>query len=396
MIAGDRKQVLSHQCHSTLGNGHWTGDNRPMYQGAGSFPKNPDLCRVSRRVLQHILFWLLFVVLYAVKNMLFAGPSDLAYPPAQRFLRFLFSELAFLPWKIIPFYLLFYYLIPRYFRHGQYTLTTSLFLFALLVCVYGYRSMVTPLSGLLYGETPDFAVYSLKRLLYTLTDIIPAVGLAATIKLLKGRIASEHKEARLRKEKQSIELNFLKAQTNPHFLFNTLNNLYGLARRQDPQTAPSILKLSHLMRYILHECSAPAIPLAKEIKIVEDYIELERLRYSERLRVSFRQDLDDPQQTVAPLIILPFVENAFKHGASEARFGIDIDIDLELHRKQLRFRVRNTCDQQEAQSMPMGTGLSNISRQLELIYGSRHHLRIQPGIEEFSVELSIDLHEKES
>ncbi|PHN02469.1 sensor histidine kinase [Flavilitoribacter nigricans] len=350
---------------------------------------------VSVRILQHILFWSCFVALYAIKNMLFAGPSDLAYPPVERFFRFLLSELAFLPWKIIPFYFLFYYLIPNYFRQRKYVVSLLYFIGVLIVCLYGYRSMVTPLSGLLYGETPDFNVYSAERLLYTLTDIIPALGLAATAKLLKGRLAFQRKEEALRQEKQIAELNFLKAQTNPHFLFNTLNNLYGLARKNDRHTAPSILKLSNIMRYILHECSASSIPLANEIKIIEDYIELERLRYNDRLRVQFERQIDDPQHPVAPLILLAFVENAFKHGAGEARFGIDIDIALQLQSGQLDFQITNPCEGEAAEFLTKGTGLSNVCRQLELIYPDRHQLEIRPEAGKFSVYLSIDLRQHE-
>lgn len=251
--------------------------------------------------------------------------------------------------------------------------------------------MVTPLSGLLYGETPDFKVYSIERLLYTLTDFLPAFGLAATVKLLKGRIAFQRKEEALRREKQQAELNFLKAQTNPHFLFNTLNNLYGLARKNDRHTAPSILKLSNIMRYILHECSAPSIPIAGEIKIIEDFIALERLRYNDRLRVTFECELDDPQYPLAPLILLPFVENAFKHGAGEARFEITIDIRLRLSEGKLEFCISNSTDQDGNISLNKGTGLKNVSRQLELIYGDYYHLTFLPEEGTFKVQLNIDL-----
>lgn len=346
---------------------------------------------MSTRVLQHILFWFLFVMLYAIKNMLFAGPSDLAYPPVLRFFRFLFSELVFLPWKLIPFYVVFYYLLPTYFKRRKYGVASLLFIGVLVVCVYGYRSMVTPLSGLLYGETPNFRVYSIERLLYTLTDILPALGLAATAKLLKGRIAFQKKEEALRQEKQIAELNFLKAQTNPHFLFNTLNNLYGLARKNDRHTAPSILKLSNIMRYILHECNAATIPVSSEIRIIGDFIELERLRYNDRLQVCFESSVDDPQYPIAPLILLPFVENAFKHGAGEARFEISIDISLQLINGQLEFCIRNPYEAEDKELIEEGTGLQNVKRQLELIYGNRAKLEIRTEGHTFVVQLNLDL-----
>ena len=323
-------------------------------------------------------------------RLLFVGSTDLAFPLWQRILRFFFSELAFLPWKAIPFYFLFYFLIPKYFREGRYILMSIYFIGIIVLCLLGYRSLVAPVSEIMYGETPSFNVYSLRRFMYSLTDLIPALGLASTIKLMKGRIASEQKEKALEKEKLESELNFLKAQTNPHFLFNTLNNLYGLARKNDSNTATSIMKLSNIMRYILQECSESSISVESEIKIIEDYIELEKLRYDDRLTVRFKKEVDQYQQEIAPLILLPFVENAFKHGASESRFDSYIYIDLELVNGQLKFRVRNTCDGDNG-VVKEGIGLKNIKRQLELIYGNDHDLQIYSEQDAFIIELSIEL-----
>jgi LytS/YehU family sensor histidine kinase len=330
------------------------------------------------------------MALYALVKSLFAGPSDLVYPPLLRFGRFLLTELLFLPWKALPFYGLFYFLIPRYFQHGKYLLTALLFLALLIISIYGFRTMIGPVSWLLYQEIPDFQVYSPQRMIYTITEIIPAVGLASSIKLFLNRMASQDRERELETEKLAAELNYLKAQTNPHFLFNTLNNLYGLARRNDPNTAASIMKLAHMMRYILYECSAPTVALADELKIIENYIELEKLRYDERLQICLKQDIHHPQQRIAPLILLPFVENAFKHGTGESRFDPFIHIELFTTAHQLRFSICNSWDQDQ-EVVGTGIGLRNIRRQLELIYGPRYTLNIQPEEQQFSVTLTIDL-----
>ena len=350
---------------------------------------------MSIRVLYHIFFWMTYVTAYVILNMLFAAPSDLAFPPVQRFFRFFIKEIVFLPWKIIPFYFLFYFLIPRYFQKGTYLKIGLYFLATLILCLFGYRSMIGPVNNMMYGEAPGFNVYSIKRLLFSLTDILPPVGLAATVKLLKGSIISQKKEQALQREKLESELNFLKAQTNPHFLFNTLNNLYGLARNNDQNTAPSIMKLANIMRYILYECSAEYIPIQKEIKTIEDYIELEKLRYDERLRVNFEKNIDDWELQIAPLILLPFVENAFKHGASENRFDIQIDINIEATASQLLFSVWNNRDTEEA-ALIEGIGLKNAKRQLELIYGKKYTLEIVPEQHLFSVKLLIHFDQHES
>ena len=345
---------------------------------------------MAQAILRHSAFWFLYVALYVIRSMLFAGPTDLAYPFWERLLRFFFSELSFLPWKAVPFYLLFYFLIPRFFNRGAYFKTALYFVIVLVVCLFGYRSMIGPVSKIMYGESPDFNVYSVRRLIFTLTDLLPAIGLASTVKLLKASILSRRKEAALQEQKRAAELNFLKAQTNPHFLFNTLNNLYGLARRNDPNAAASILKLSNIMRYILRECDSVSIPIEREIDLIRDYLELEQLRYDERLRVDFRVEVDDLRAPVPPLILLPFVENAFKHGVSETRLDTFVDIRLEVLESRLGFFVNNSFDPDEV-SRGQGTGLHNVRRQLELIYGDHYSLRVEPGETVFAVELLIHL-----
>ena len=342
------------------------------------------------RVLQHIIFWAAIMLLYVIQNMLFAAPSDLEHPPVWRFLRFFFNELCMLPWKALPFYFLFYYLIPKYFYRGGYWQTGLLFLLGIVICVLGYRTMIWPMSRIMYGDTPSFNVYSPKRMLFTLIDVLSAVGLASAVKLLKGSIASRQKEKLLQEEKRKSELNFLKAQTNPHFLFNSLNNLYGLARRNDDNTANAIMKLSNLMRYILYECSEGTLPVRNEVSIIEDYIQLEKLRYDNRLQVRFIKSVDNWKQSIPPLILLPFVENAFKHGAGETRFDVYIDIYLDLRDEQLRFRVENSREEEE-EVLREGIGLKNVKRQLELIYGKDHSLKIDPASDKFTVELLIQL-----
>ncbi|MEM6698380.1 MAG: histidine kinase, partial [Bacteroidota bacterium] len=353
-------------------------------------PQNQELCWVQNRILQHITFWLLFLLLNVVLRMAFAAPTDLAYPAVIRFFRFGFNEVVFLIWKALPFYFIFYYLLPKYLPESKYLQLSFFLLLTSAISIYGYRSMIIPMSFFLYNESPNFDVFSLNRAFYTLMDIIPVIGIAAAIKLLKGRTVNQRKIQALQEEKIAAELNFLKAQSNPHFLFNTLNNLYGLARKNDQNTATSIMRLSNIMRYILQECSSPTISIEKEVKVIEDYIALEKLRYDDRLKVTFRKEVEDWQAAVAPLILLPFVENAFKHGASETRFTTIIEIELKIENECLEFSVVNTRDSNE-ELVEKGTGLKNVSRQLELIYGENATLEIHPKTDQFTVNLEINL-----
>ncbi len=348
---------------------------------------------MSQRVLRHSFFWFSFMALYIIRDMLFAGPSDLVYPFGQRILRFFFSELSLLPWKVIPFYVLFYFLIPRFFSRGAYGKTALFFFLTILICLFGYRSMIGPVSQMMYDETPDFNVYSIRRMISTLTDLLPALGLASTVKLLKGSIVFRQKEAALKHEKRVSELNFLKARTNSHFLFNSLNNLYGLVRRNDPNAADSILKLSNVVRYILQECDTNTIPVEKEIMVIQDYLALEELRYDEQLQVDFDVQVEDLQAEIPPLVLLPFVENAFKHGVSETRTSPFVDIRLQITNGKLQFSVKNSWDYKD-KPIGEGIGLNNVKRQLDLIYDNRYTLQIEPDRDVFAIELLIHLNQQ--
>lgn len=170
-------------------------------------------------------------------------------------------------------------------------------------------------------------------------------------------------------EKQEAELNYLKAQTNPHFLFNTLNNIYALAKEKSDRAPESVMHLSKILRFMLYETSGAYITIEQEIKIMEDYIALEKLRYDETLRVNFKYQVENMKQLTPPLLLLPLVENAFKHGASETRSHPFVDIHLAMNKQQLQFAVKNSTDgKAEEKNMKPNIGLANLRRQLELLY----------------------------
>ncbi len=190
---------------------------------------------------------------------------------------------------------------------------------------------------------------------------------------------------------QQAELNYLKSQTNPHFLFNTLNNIYSLARDKSDLAPESILRLSKILRYMLYETSAPYTAIGQELKIMEDYIALEKLRYDESLLVNFSHDLEDNQQGVPPLLLIPLVENAFKHGLAETRDHPRLHIFLSVKNKHLLFTVENsTGDTAGEEALKENIGLSNLRRQLALLY-TDYQLEVQPKDYTFTATLKINL-----
>lgn len=198
-------------------------------------------------------------------------------------------------------------------------------------------------------------------------------------------------EQKLRIEKQEAELNYLKSQTNPHFLFNTLNNIYSLTRDKSDLAPEAILRLSKILRFMLYETGGDYIAIEQEIKIISDYIALEKLRYDESLHVNFNYDIEDMKQAIPPLLLIPLVENAFKHGVSETRHDPFIHIHLSLKHRQLKFTVKNSAEAAtESKSVKENIGLSNLRRQLELLYKD-YNLSAQQGNSEFTAVLTINL-----
>ncbi|WP_211321256.1 sensor histidine kinase [Arcicella aurantiaca] len=196
---------------------------------------------------------------------------------------------------------------------------------------------------------------------------------------------------KLRIEKQEAELNYLKSQTNPHFLFNTLNNIYSLARDNDPLASESILRLSKILRFMLYQTNVDFIAIEQELKIMEDYISLEKLRYDESLIINFNHSIEDIKQEIPPLLLIPFVENAFKHGVSETRNNPFVDIHLSVQNHLLLFIVKNSTEKSPShENSRENIGLSNLRRQLELLYKD-YEVNVFQGEFDFTATLKINL-----
>ena len=178
------------------------------------------------------------------------------------------------------------------------------------------------------------------RMSYSVSSII----FYGIIRHIYNYIKLKQTSQQLRIEKQQAELNYLKSQTNPHFLFNTLNNIYSLARDKSDLAPESILRLSKMLRYMLYETGGNYVAVEQELKIISDYIALEKLRYDESLRINFNYDIEDMKQALPPLLLIPLVENAFKHGVSETRNHPFVDIHLSIKQRQLTLTIKNSTD----------------------------------------------------
>jgi two-component system, LytTR family, sensor kinase len=210
------------------------------------------------------------------------------------------------------------------------------------------------------------------------------------IKVINEWLRSEQRNKEIANEKLQAELSFLKAQINPHFLFNTLNNIYALASDQSEHTAPAIMKLSSIMRYVLTEARNDLVPLEKEILFTSHYIELQKMRLTGKTSIDFTINGDPLGRQIAPLLLLPFVENAFKYGIS-TRGSSPIRILLDIKKDSLYFSITNQKHFNTALRMAdnTGIGISNTRRRLDLLYEDRYDLTIEDKTGEFSVHLNI-------
>src|SRR5882757_7931458 len=250
-------------------------------------------------------------------------------------------------WRIIYVvvvnYFLFEHTLPRLSRKRIFTSLLLLLFYVFLYSagLYIWRSLGVELhlsTTAITFPSPSNAISD--QMAYSMTY----VSLFGIIRHIYNHIKLRQTAQQLRIEKQQAELNYLKSQTNPHFLFNTLNNIYSLARDKSDQVPETILRLSKILRYMLYEAGGPYIAVEQELKIIGDYISLEQLRYDDSLRINFNYDIEDMKQALPPLLLIPLVENAFKHGASETRSQPFVDIHLSIVRRQLSFFVRNSTD----------------------------------------------------
>lgn len=350
---------------------------------------------MHRRVLYHIAFWLAYVLFKSYMNFdsqsfKIDGKSGIGL-----FMIAVLIQLVFVTVKIPLVYSLFYVTSRYLSKQWSFFKTISIVVALFTIALFGFfLANELIVHGLIYKENTDFwkSINSIQSITYSFFILAFVSGVAISIKLIRLNIKQKAAEQELLKKKLEIELQFLKAQTNPHFLFNTLNNIYGLARKNSDKTADAVMKLSNMLRFMLYQGTNGLIEIENEIQIINDYIELEKLRYSNRLDVIFNHSIDNYKEKIAPLLLLPFVENAFKHGAGESRFKTYIHINLELIDKHLVYEIKNSKEQTADNEVLDKIGLRNIQRQLELIYPN-HKLSIDNNQKEFIVKLTINLND---
>ena len=342
----------------------------------------------GNRIRTHVLYWVFIVGVWSG----LIGMAQHSWAPLVNSLCYLFPQ-------IFATYALIYYQLPHLLFKKKYLL----FILSLIGSAYVSTVLARILKVYVYEpvlgiELPQESLGAIFiEWIPLVTQYLPMVFFIVVfttiLKLSKDHFEAKQQMEQLLKEKATAELNFLKAQIHPHFLFNTLNNLYTLTLLQSELAPDIVRKLSDLLEYMFYRCDAPYIPLQQEITLLQNYIDLELLRYGDRLELEFQYEVEDEKSPIAPLILLSLVENAFKHGASGDPGKPTIHIHLKSTVDQLFFRVFNTKPPQVSTDMQhyrKGIGVSNIQRQLELMYPEQYLMEVHdtPLSYEVTLELS--------
>jgi len=346
-----------------------------------------------KRIYLHIVFWIVYLALDTALIYLWFAPdfSKLAFS-RQLMLSFVNNAISLIPKILFTYYLLYCSLPKLLSNNAERNKAIFYLIIVLITALLFYQALaVYFIFPVIYkGLMGSMRYFSLVVFLEDFMEIGFVSSSAAVLKQVRLQLANKEKEKNLIKEKLETELKFLRNQTNPHFLFNTLNNIYALARKKSDETADVVMKLSKLLRFMLYESKNEHIKISDEIKILDDYIELEKIRYNERLTVSFLREIDNENEQIAPLLLIPFVENAFKHGANQSRFESFIHLDMKLQNGMFDFYIENTKEQNEKKNNDENIGLANVKRQLELLY-KEHEVFIENEATIFKVSLKINL-----
>ncbi|TPN82171.1 sensor histidine kinase [Aquimarina algicola] len=345
----------------------------------------------------HLVFWFLYHFSWWV---VFKGGFTNAFDQISQPSGFV-SFTSFIVIQAIGVYFCLYYLIPKYLIKSKYLMYVVLVIITIIVMasLILVPSIVWyyffPLEG--YQKFPIEELYKV-FLHNTLPSSIGSMTLGMSIKLAKNWLSSQKKQQILEKEKLETELKFLKSQFNPHFLFNTINSIFVLINKNTDMATESLAKFSELLRYQLYECNEHQILLSKEISYIKGFIELEELRQNDNFMIrSEFSVVASNNLSIAPFLLMPFIENAFKHVSQYTDKSNIIEIKADLIENQFIFKISNTVDNHHEVSRDAvvygGLGLKNVKRRLELLYPKYYDLKLNHNANQFSVELILNLEE---
>ncbi len=350
-----------------------------------SFMMGRFIVKKIGQILLHTVFWCGVLLFYTY----FFGVDSSDFNYVLSFSLFL------MPITIATTYVSIYKLIPGYLITKRYFLFVLYTIYTLVIS--SYLIVISVFFGLVYlskFEYSNMAPVS-RNIVFVAVSVYLVVILVSAFKLLQLNLKHteetkrlEHKILKTQLKLKEQELNYLKMQIHPHFLFNTLNTIYGFAIKKADETPEMILKLSNLLDYLLYQADKPFVSLQEEVNHIHDYIALEKMRFHETLDISFSSHNISEDLKIAPMLLLPFVENSFKHGSIK-NGQLKVRIDIGCENKTICFYIENTHS--SSNSSQKGIGLENIKKRLDLLYCNQYTLNIEDEYELFKVSLTLNL-----
>ncbi len=331
-----------------------------------------------------LIFWHLFFWLVSISFFMYVAYVDTALPSRTILIIFLGYGLI----NISLFYLNFLWFIPRFLDRSQYRRYALFVVLAIAVYALGkylislYIKPYIPPS-IKTEETPALE-YLLGAVITNLLFIFLSTGLKFAVDWFR----NERVQRDLENQRLIAELAFLKSQINPHFLFNSLNSVYSLAYQRSEDTPGAILKLAEIMRYMLYECNDSQVALAKEVQYMQSYIDMQKIRYAGKVYIDFSVNGDTEHQQIAPLLLIAFLENAFKHGVVNDP-SQPVVFKLTAKEDGLCFYTYNKKHQHNRDAVG-GIGLHNVKRRLDLLYPGHYRMKVKDEADSYSCELSLN------
>ena len=305
---------------------------------------------------------------------------------------------------IIFFYINYLWLVPNYLSKSRFLIYFLTIFLMLSTCYFASVSITThrykkealelksdeSREGMPHHRPPQFRGY------FSALFCLTILALSTSIRVTEGWYSNEKQKKEMENQKLGAELSLLKSQINPHFFFNTLNSIYSLAIVKSDRTPEAVLKLSELMRYIIYDTERKLVPLSKEVEYIANYIELQRLRLPDEVKVKLKTDLGDADAFIEPLLLLPFVENAFKHGVDVEKGG-SILIDIKLTGNELKLHVVNPMvdDVNSIRDKHRGIGVNNTLKRLKLLYQDNFTFTAGPVKKNYVVDLVVKIKKNE-
>ncbi len=337
-------------------------------------------------IILHAVFWAIMLAIVVI---------DIIYNGEKHTLSdYLITDGLFGALNVSIFYINYIFLIPELIqKRKKYWLYVLAFIF-LIIAATGVKTVFAALypDDILKSIDPKGKVHQMPINIYAIAMAFLSGFFLISSCIIKFSIdwfSSERIQRNLESEKKDMELQFLKSQLNPHFLFNSLNNIYSLAYQKSEKTADAILKLSEIMRYMIYESNDSWVNLSKEVEYVTSFVELQKLRFKDGAAVIVTTNGEIDGQQIVPLILISFVENAFKHGVANDPED-PIKINIIANQKILHFSVSNKKSKTNKDAMG-GVGLNNVERRLQLLYPDRYKLNIVNSATHYTTELMLDL-----